>query len=103
MIVAVTASLLAIVALMSINGRAVVSDSGQNLLMAVNLSHSGTISDSEQPPYEPSMYREPLPVVVSAAGVSVVDGLLGRTDSSQYFSGPRAKYVKYQNVAWLIG
>lgn len=102
-IVAVTASLLAIVAFMSINGRAVVSDSGQNLLMAVNLSHSGTISDSEQPPYEPSMYREPLPIVVSAVGVSVVDGLLGRTDSPQYFSGPRAKYIKYQNVAWLIG
>jgi len=102
-ILAVTASLLAIVALTSINGRAVVSDSGQNLLMAVNLSHSGTISDSEQPPYEPSMYREPLPIVVSAAGVSVVDGLLGRTDSPQYFSGPRAKYIKYQNVAWLIG
>jgi hypothetical protein len=102
-IVALTASLLGIVALMSINGRAVVSDSGQNLQMAVNLSHSGTISDGEQPPFEPSMYREPLPSVVSAAAVSVVDGLLGRADSPQYFSGSRAKYIKYQNVAWLIG
>ena len=102
-IVAVTVSLLAIVALMSINGRAVVSDSGQNLQMAVNLSHSGTLSDSEQPPYKPSMYREPLPSVVSAAVISVEDGLLGRTDSPQYFSGPRVKYIKYQNIAWLIG
>ncbi len=102
-IVAVTACLLAIVALVLINGTAVVSDSGQNLQMAVNLSHTGTMSDSEQPPYLPSMYREPLPIMLNAAVVSAVDGVLGRTDSAQYFSGPRVRYIKYQNIAWLIG
>ncbi len=102
MIAGSAALVLGIVALLLINGSAVVKDSRQNLQMAVNLAHCGTMSGSDQPPCRPSMYRESLPVLVSAAMVRVVDGFLGKADNSQYFSGARVKYIKWQNAAWLM-
>lgn len=93
--------LLATAAAWLINGSPVVKDSAQNLQMAIDLSHTGTMSDAEQAPFRPSMYREPLPVAVSAAMVSIVDAILGRADSAQYFSGTRVRILKYQNIVWL--
>lgn len=101
-LVAGITAVLGIVALLLINGSPVVKDSAQNLQMAVDLSHSGTMSDAEQPPYRASMYREPLPVVVSAAVIDAVDALMGPAESAQYFSGSRVEYIKYQNIAWLL-
>ena len=85
-----------------IDGSAVTADAAQNLLMAVNLSHHGTMSLDEAAPYRPSMYREPLPVAVGAALVSIEDHFLGQTDAAKYVSGERVKDVKYQNILWLI-
>lgn len=101
-LVAIITAVLGLIALMLINGAPVVKDSAQNLQMAVNLSHTGIMSDGDQPPFRASMYREPLPVVVSAALVSIVDGVLGRADTAKYFSGARVKFIKYQNVAWVM-
>lgn len=74
-----------------IDGSAVTADAAQNLLMAVNLSHHGTMSLDEAAPYRPSMYREPLPVAVGAALVSIEDHFLGQTDAAKYVSGNGSK------------
>ncbi len=84
------------------NGASIGDDAAQNLHMAINVSHFGVMSLDENPPYNRTMYREPLPVTMSAAAVQIVDHFLGKADSAQYFSGDRAKYVKYQNILWVI-
>ncbi|MEO7773853.1 MAG: hypothetical protein ABIT36_09330, partial [Steroidobacteraceae bacterium] len=73
-----------------------------NLRMSVNLAHHGVISLSRAPPYLPTMYREPLPVIVSAGTVQIVDYVLGQASDETYFSGQYAKAIKYQNVGWLL-
>ena len=85
-----------------INGASIGDDAAQNLQMAINVSHYGVMSMDENPPHNRTMYREPLPVAVSAAAVRIVDCFLGKADSALYFSGDRVKYVKYQNILWVI-
>jgi len=80
----------------------VTQDAAQNLQMAVNLSHHGIMSLEETPPYERSMYREPFPIAVSALIVTVNDQFHGKADATEYFAGERVKFVKYQNILWLI-
>jgi hypothetical protein len=49
------------------------------------------------------MAREPLPALVGAAAVRIVDGLLGEAaDPSAYFAGKRVKLLKYQNMFGLL-
>ena len=55
------------------------SDANVNLRMGINLAHHGTVSHSRAEPYQPSMYREPLPTIVTAGVVKVVDAILGPT------------------------
>jgi hypothetical protein len=76
-------------------------DSAQSVQMAVNLAHYGVISLDEKPPLTPSDYREPVPVLVSAAGIRLIEGMLGPADAGAYFNGPRLQYLKYQNLLWL--
>ena len=85
-----------------INGASVGDDAAQNLQMAINVSHDGVMSMDEHPPYNRTMYREPLPVAASAAVVQIVDHFLGKADSARYFSGDRVKYIKCQNILWVI-
>ena len=101
-IVAIVCIALAAAALISINGSAIEKDAAQNLQMGLDLCHAGVMSLDEAAPYGPSMYREPLPVATTAAAICIADRFLGPADSSLYFSGERAKLVKYQNVAWLV-
>lgn len=101
-ILALLLLILAVVGYRSIDGSAVTKDAAQNLQMALNLSHQGVISTDEAAPWRPSMYREPLPVLLDVAAINVVDALLGKADAQQYFSGPRARYVKLQNIIWLL-
>ena len=89
-------------ALHSINGSVIEKDAGQNLQMGLDLCHAGVMSLDEAAPYGPSMYREPLPVATTAAVICIADKFLGPADAPLYFSGERAKLVKYQNVAWLV-
>ena len=84
------------------NGASIDDDAAQNLQMAINVGHHGIMSMDENPPYHRTMYREPLPVATSAAAVQIVDHFLGKADSARYFSGDRAKYIKYQNILWVI-
>lgn len=78
----------------------VVADAQHNLRMGINLAHHGVISGEASEPPPPTMYREPLPAAINALGVLVIDALIGRAEPDAYFSGPRAKYLKYQNLFW---
>lgn len=90
------------VAFVLIDGASIDLDAGQNLQMAINVGHHGIMSMDAKPPYNRTMYREPLPVATGAAAVQIVDHFLGTADSASYFSGDRAKYIKYQNILWVI-
>jgi hypothetical protein len=79
----------------------VANDAAQNLLMAVNLSHQGVISLDQSAPYKPTMYREPAPVVVDSLAVDASDLILGEAETGAYFSGSRARLIKYQNTLWM--
>jgi hypothetical protein len=78
------------------------SDAAQTLLMGVNLAHNGTISLSKEPPYLPTHYREPLPALITAGMVRVIDAFLGPAEPQAYNDGDRARLVKLQNVGWLV-
>jgi 4-amino-4-deoxy-L-arabinose transferase-like glycosyltransferase len=80
----------------------IVDDAANNLRMAVNLVHHGTMSMSRSAPYEPSMYREPLPVFFNAAAVMLTDAIQGKAHESAYFVGERARLLKYLDVAWML-
>jgi hypothetical protein len=84
-----------------ITDRPVVDDAAQNLWMTLNLERAGTLSLSESAPLVPSMQREPLPAVVGAFALRVEDALFGRAPSGEYFTGKRARWLKYQNFLWL--
>ena len=85
-----------------ITGSEVKDDAWQNLMLALNLQRNHVISMDSEPPYRPSMYREPVPVVTTALAVGMVDAVFGKAEPSEHFSGDRARYLKYQNVLWLI-
>jgi hypothetical protein len=98
---AAVASVVLLSALRSINGATVDRDSAQSLLMSVNLAHQGVISLDEHPPYTPSNYREPVPIVLGAAAVRLEDLALGVAPAADYFAPERVKLLKYQNLLWL--
>jgi 4-amino-4-deoxy-L-arabinose transferase-like glycosyltransferase len=100
-IVACVLIVVAAVSLSKISGSIVANDAAQNLLMAVNLSHHDVISLDQSPPYKPTMYREPAPVVVNSLAVDASDLLLGRAEAGAYFSGSRARLIKDQNTIWM--
>jgi hypothetical protein len=76
-------------------------DDLQTLTMAVNLRHHGVASLDREPPYTPSMYREPLPVAVTALSMWLADAALGRASAEAYLAGDRARLLKLQNLVWL--
>src|SRR5690242_18506297 len=80
-----------------ITGRPVIKDASETLTMAINLEHHGVISMDESAPYRPSMMREPLPIVIDAVAVWVLDAVQGRASLETYFSGARARDLKLQN------
>ena len=82
-------------------GAPIEKDSAQLVRMALNLDRHGVISLEEVPPYTPTDYREPIPVFASALGIKIMDSMIGPAADDAYFSGPRAKYLKYQNLIWL--
>ena len=85
-----------------VTGSEVKDDAGQNLTLALNLQRNHVISMDWEPPYRPSMHREPVPVATTALAIAMVDAVFGKADLSEHFSGDRARYLKYQNVLWLI-
>lgn len=90
-----------LIASRSITGTRIEGDSKQTLLMAINLQHHGVISLDRQAPFTPSMYREPIPVVVGALAVGVVDSIYGKADADSYLQGDRVRLLKFQDLGWL--
>jgi len=78
------------------------SDGTQSAVMAINLAHQGTISLSDTPPYPPSNYREPIPVILTALDVRLMDAVLGVAPTDDYFAGERVRLLKYPNLLWLL-
>jgi len=85
----------------NISGSQIKGDASKNLRIAFNLKRNGVISEDYEPPYQPTMYREPVSVLVMAMAIGIVDSVVGPAERVMYFSGDRAKYLKYQNIAWL--
>jgi hypothetical protein len=102
LVVSVTALILCGFWLSQISDSAIENDGSQNLQMALNLDREGVMSLDDSAPFAPSMYREPLPVWSTALMVKLVDWLLGPADTDDYFQGPRAQYLKLQNIFWLL-
>jgi 4-amino-4-deoxy-L-arabinose transferase-like glycosyltransferase len=84
-----------------ITDQPVMDDAAQNLWTMLNLERHGTFSLSEAVPVVPTMQREPLPAVVGALALRIEDALIGQAPAAEYFSGTRARALKYQNVLWL--
>jgi hypothetical protein len=84
-----------------ITGSPISRDAAQSLQMAINLERHGVLSMEPEAPFVATNYREPLPPIVSAVAVKLIDSLAGDAPAEAYFSGLRAQYVKYQNLLWL--
>jgi hypothetical protein len=84
-----------------VSGAPVEKDSAQVVRMAINLERHGVIALDEDPPFAPTDYREPIPVLACALGIKIMDNVLGVAPAEAYFSGERVKYLKYQNLLWL--
>lgn len=76
-------------------------DSAETVRMALNLSRHGVMSLDESAPYTPSMYREPIPVAMTAFALGVSDAVLGPVADAEYFAGDRGRALKLQNLLWM--
>ena len=88
-------------AISEMTGTTITKDAADNLQLALNVAHHGVMSLDTAPPYRPSMMREPVPVGVIAAAVYVTDELEGPAPNDSYFSGARARQLKFTNLFWL--
>lgn len=77
----------------------IIHDAIGTVVPAVNLKHNGVIALKE--PDLPTMYREPLPILVTALGVTVIDAVHGPAAPEEYLQGERAHWLKLQNLFWL--
>lgn len=84
-----------------VTGSPITRDAAQSLQMAINLERHGTISMEPEAPFVPTNYREPLPPILSAFTLKLIDSVMGEATPESYFVGARAQYVKYQNLLWL--
>jgi hypothetical protein len=101
--IVVCIALICLVALwcQKITGARAEHDNAQVVQMAFNLERYGVISMEENPPFVPTDYREPIPVLITALGIKTIDAIVGPAPAEAYFSGDRVKYLKYQNLLWL--
>lgn len=93
-------ALLSILWTKSLTSSPVSGDAAHTLQMATNLAHHGIASIDHS--LQPSMYREPLPVFISAAAVLLVDAVHGPAEHIAYRSGERARLLKLQNIGWMF-
>lgn len=84
-----------------ISGALIEKDGAENLQLALNLEHFHIYSNDSHAPYYPSNTREPVPVLTMALAVRLVDAFMGPADSSAYFQGKRARYIKLQSAVWM--
>jgi hypothetical protein len=100
--VAVVAAIVLAVGARRISNGGVDLDATQSVMMAVNLAHHGAISLVEHAPYVPTDYREPIPVLLMAADIKLIDALLGEVPPEDYLSGERLRILKYENLLWVL-
>lgn len=86
---------------MRISDDPIEKDAAQTMQMGANLKYHGIISEDESEPFEPSMLREPVPIVAAALSMAVGDLILGEADPGAYAKGDHARLLKYQNIAWM--
>jgi hypothetical protein len=84
-----------------VTGSPITGDAAQSLQMAINLERHGTLSMEPEAPFVATNYREPLPPILSALTLKLIDSAIGEAPPEAYFAGERAQYVKYQNLLWL--
>lgn len=85
-----------------ISGSRIVSDPTAYVQMSANLIRHGVISLDSRPPFRPSMYREPVPIFTTTLAMSIIDSVLGQAEVSDYLQGERARYLKLQNIFWML-
>lgn len=101
--VALVALAIVLLCVHRITGAPVEKDAAQVVLMGFNLERHGTMSMEETAPFFPSNYREPAPVLVTAVGIALTDMVLGKAATpDDYYHGDRVRFLKYQNVLWLV-
>ena len=76
-----------------ITGAPVEDDAAQLVQMALNLEHHGVISLDKNPPFNPTNYREPMPVWVTALGIKLVDGAMGEAPRKPIFTGSAFSFL----------
>ena len=89
----VSASILALAPLVmwgsQITGSPITADAAQSLQMAINLERHGTISMEPEAPFVPTNYREPLPPILSALTIKLIDSAIGPAPPESYIAGQR--------------
>lgn len=86
---------------MRISDAPIDKDAAQTMQMGANLKYHGIVSEAEHAPFQPSMLREPVPIVVVALSMTVGDLIYGPAEPGAYFNGERARVLKYQNLLWM--
>lgn len=86
--------------LQAISPAPIEGDAKFNAMVGVNLQHHGSYSRDRSQPRYATMYREPVPVLATAAMVAAVDAALGPAERDAYFTGERARLLKLQNLLW---
>ncbi len=97
----VTLCVLCALALPLVTGRTQFKDAAAGVQAALNVQHYGSYSSDARAPYRPTMFREPVPILSTAAWIWVVDHSIGPAEPKAYLSGTRARLLKLQNLLWL--
>jgi len=84
-----------------ITGKTIKGDARQTVQLALSLQRHGIMSLDTAPPRQPSMEREPVPVLMVAATLAVTDRVAGRANMDQYLIGDRVKNLKRVDLFWL--
>jgi hypothetical protein len=77
-------------------------DAYDNLRMSVSLAQQHVMSLDVQAPYRTTMYREPLPPLITGGIIAVAEQFAGPASLETYQHGARTAWPKYQNVLWML-
>jgi len=84
-----------------ITGARIHSDGQENLMLARNIARSGTFSLDRQTPLKPTNQREPLPPLVVAAHLQVLDRVAPEITKGELGQGKAAYWLKLSNIYWV--
>jgi len=87
----------------TVSGKHVAADDGNNVRAAFNFVHYGVLSDETPQLGEtpaPTNYREPFPSLVLSGYIAVFEAIYGPRDSQYFEEGLGARALKYSNILW---